>query len=213
MTLPARAPLLATTLVATVLAMPALAAVPSPSQSTVDPVLLGTASGNAIQAASSAQPGFRVIVRDIIGQPIGNAQAMLDFFDAVGPRGISVQESGTTVNCAAKLLTRLTDAAGVAIFAARFGGYDNQARVLVIADGVVLAQVPARSTDVAADDGITGLSDFALFTQAFLPCPACPPCATCPELDFDASGGIALNDFAILAREFMLDVPPATYCW
>jgi len=33
-------------------------------------------------------------------------------------------------------------------------------------------------------------------------------------MDFDASGGgIALNDFAIFAREFMLDVPAQTYCW
>jgi hypothetical protein len=188
--------------------------VPSPPFCTIDPVLVGTASGHPVQGASTAQPGFRVIVRDILNFPVAHAYVSLDFSAAGGPRGIADGGAGTIVDCVARTISRVADDQGVAVFAPRFGGYDNANSVDVLADGVLLARVPCRSTDVDGVDGLTGLGDFARLSAGFVPCPGCPPCASCPELDFDGSGGpIRLNDFAIFAREFMRDMPPAPYCW
>lgn len=189
---------------------PCRADVPNPPFSTFDPVLVGTASGTAVLRSGATIPGFRVVVRDMFNMPIAGATVDLEFQDAPTVRGQGTQNPGTTVNCALRTMRKVTDASGTAIFAARFGGFDNANHVLVMADGVVLGSVRARSTDMAGDDGATGLADLALFSRAYVP----TPCASCPEADFDASGGpVGLNDFAILAREFLLNAPAGTYCW
>jgi hypothetical protein len=113
-----------------------------------------------------------------------------------------------------RTISTLTNASGVVTFGARFGGFNNSPSVRVTASGVFLANVPARSTDIAADLGFTGLTDFSLFAQGYLPCAGCDPCSTCPQLDFDDSGGqLGLNDFAIFGREFLNNSPQQVYCW
>jgi len=187
--------------------MAAPADVPNPPLSSVDPVLVGTPSGAAILCAGTAGPGFNVVVRDFLGNPIPGSMVTLNFLFATGPRAFAMQNAGTTVSCVGRTISRVTDAAGRTVFAARFGGYTNAADVEVSADGVVIDLVPARSPDVLGTGNRADLPDFAAFSAAY-------QCTTCPQFDFDNSGGeIGLNDLAIFSREYLLMPPGVPYCW
>jgi hypothetical protein len=121
----------------------------------------------------------------------------------------ATQESGTTVDCAAHTLSRPTGAFGQADygraeFHPRFGGGCAGADVVVRGDGIVLAHIPARSTDL---DGLHGtdLDDLAQFSRAF-------GLAGHPEMDFDGSGGaVGIGDFMLLARAYQSG-SNASYC-
>ena len=192
---------------------PVAAAVPNPPFSVVDRVVVGSPSGELVTLAFSGHAGFWVIVRDVNNMPIPGSTVTLDFSTS-GVRGFAAQNPGTTLNCAARTMSRVSDATGRAVFGPRFGGYDNGFNVEVSADGVILAMVPARSLDIVPNDGRTGIPDLNAFVQGYFPCPACPPCATCPQLDFDASGGpLDLNDLAIFAKEYLLNLSAQAYCW
>jgi hypothetical protein len=184
-----------------VVASVASAGVPDPRFSTTDLVVVGNVSGNAIGAAPG---GFDVVVRDVNNAALAGRTVVLDF-SATPMKVFTVQNAGTTVNCVAKTISRVTNASGAVNFASRVARFDNTNGVEVSADGVVLATVRGRSTDIDGNDGTTGLGDFAIFGNNFL------NNSGAQETDFDQTGTTALGDFAVFGAEF-LGGATGTYC-
>jgi hypothetical protein len=180
-----------------VLSSPALAKFPDPSFSQVDPVVVGDAAGSS---------AFRVVFRDVTNAPLYSELATIDFSQS-SVRLYAVQEPGVVVDCAARTLSRVTDHDGVAVFHPRFGGSCSSSSVQILGRGVmVVAMVPARSTDMDGLDGCTGLGDFGMFAERFL------SSSPNPEADFDNSGGpLGLGDFSIFSRNLLNGVK-GTYC-
>jgi hypothetical protein len=184
---------------ALLLARPASAGVPDPRFSVTEPVIVGSPTGVAIGGTT---PGYDVIVRDVSNVPLAGRTVELD----LGPAGMklySTQEAGTTINCAAGTISRVTNAQGAVNFVPRFGGWADANSVMVLADGVVLAAVKARSPDYDRD-GKVGLADLAEFTNDYFTQP------TALRSDFDLVTGVGLGDFAIFSRQF--NVTPQTLC-
>ncbi|MGH7725438.1 MAG: hypothetical protein ACREOU_08415 [Candidatus Eiseniibacteriota bacterium] len=184
----------------------ASAALLDPSCSTAGPVIVGNASGKSYASvgALSSVPGYAVVLGGPGCLPLAGQAVELDFSKAY-VRLFASQKPGTTVDCARQVLIKVTDESGVALFSPSFGGWVNEPSVQVTVDGVVLATVSARSTDMDAD-GTTGLTDLVRFSRLFL------AESTYPDIDFNASGGkVDLADFAIFASEF-LDGTSGAYC-
>ena len=184
-----------------VVASVASAGVPDPRFSTIDAVVVGNASGTAMGGAPA---GFDVTVRDVTNAPLSGVTVSLNFSTA-GMKVMQTQNAGTTVNCAAKSISRVTNGAGQVNFASRVGKFNNANTVEVSANGVVLGNVKGRSTDMDGSDGKTGLGDFSLFSTNFLVNPAAQ------ESDFDLNGNTGLADFSLLSGEFLTG-PTLTYC-
>lgn len=181
-----------------------------PRFSSVEPVILGTPSGAGYAShatgATQAARGFWVNVRDVNNAPESGDAVTLSF-GGTNVRLYTSQQSGVSVNCVARTLTGTTDGNGSVTFFPRFGGASNSAVVSVDSRGVILANVRARSTDLDALDGRTGLGDLALFSSFLLTDPQ-----NHPEADFDLSGGtLGLGDFVIFSAE-MLGGAQGTYC-
>jgi hypothetical protein len=181
-----------------VVASVASAGVPDPRFSTADLVVVGNASGNAIGG------GYDVVVRDVNNAALAGRTVVLDF-SATTMKVFTTQNAGTTVNCVAKTISRVTNASGAVNFAARVARFVNTNGVEVSADGVVLATVKGRSTDIDGADGTTGLGDFAIFGNNFQNNPAAQ------ETDFDQDGSTGLGDFATFGAEFQ-NGTTGTYC-
>lgn len=185
------------------------AKVPDPRNSTVEAVIVGNSSGEGMISNGNPQTtgaaGFLVIVREINNTPLWYEEVEIDF-SATNVRLYADQSPGTTADCARRVLSKLTGQDGAAVFTPRFSGCSHDASVVVSAEGVALATVPARSTDLDGVDGSTGLGDLSILAHALLQNPG-----GYPEADFDCSGGVTLADFAILARELLSGVHGA-YC-
>jgi hypothetical protein len=184
-----------------VVASVASAGVPDPRFSTIDPVVVGNVSGTAMGGAPA---GFDVIVRDVSNAPLAGVTVTLSFSTAA-MKVFSTQNAGTTVNCPAKSISRVTNGAGVVNFASRVAKYNNANTVEVSANGVVLGNVKGRSTDIDGTDGKTGLGDFVLFSSNFLATPSAQ------ETDFDLNGNTGLGDFVLFSSEFNTG-PTLAYC-
>jgi hypothetical protein len=92
------------------------------------------------------------------------------------------------------------------------GGFVNAASVQVSANGVVLANIPARSTDIETGDNgaVTNGSDLNTFRcELFnLPCHA-----TGPETDYNNDTLTNTSDLNIFRIQlFATDQPGAGYC-
>jgi hypothetical protein len=184
-----------------VVASVASAGVPDPRFSTIDPAAVGTNSGTATPQAA-ATPGFDVIVRDVSNAPLAGVTVTLNYAVS-GMKVYQTQNAGTTVNCPAKSISRVTNGAGQVTFGPRTGKFNNANTVEVSANGVVLGNVKGRSTDIDGIGGQTALGDFALFSSAFG--------TVNQETDFDVSGGVTgLGDFGIFSTEFSGVI--LTYC-
>jgi len=184
-----------------VVASVASAGVPDNRFSTSDAVVVGNASGTAIGGSPS---GFDVTVKDVNNAALPGRTVTLDF-SATPMKVFNAQNAGTTLNCAAKTISRVTNASGAVNFASRVARFDNANNVDVIADGVPLFVVKGRSTDIDGTDGRTGLGDFSIFSSAFLAAPATQ------QTDFDLNGNTGLGDFSIFSSEFLGGVI-GTYC-
>lgn len=173
-----------------VVASVASAGVPDPRFSSAEPIVVGDLSGNPIQG------GYDVVVRDVNNAPLAGRTVSLDF-SATPIRVNNVQNAGTTFNCTAKTISRVTNASGAVNFAARFAKYDNANNVEVSADGVVLATIKGRSVDIdgaGAGSGAVSLGDFVIFSANFN--------TSAQETDFDQNGTTGLGDFVIFAAEY-----------
>ena len=187
---------LAAVLVAATLASPALATtvVPDASKSSVEPVLVGDSNGMQIG------DGFRVSVRDFSGSSMVNSVVTLQF-SGTSARPYTSQVSPAQVSCPS--IRNITGVTGDVVFRARFGGFANTPAIVVRADGVLLATVLARSTDLDAD-GATGIQDLSLFRFNFLHAP------DAKETDYDESGSTDIGDFSIFRQVFLNDLPGTT---
>ena len=175
-------------------ATPAVAAVPDPAHRTVDEILVGDSNGMQIGN------GFRVTVRDVAGNPVANSHVVLAFNGSARPYAAQVAPAFSLC----PNIAEMTDAAGRAVFQARFGGYDNNPLVEVRADGITLKPVVARSTDLTGD-GATGAFDLVHFRNSFLNNPSAP------ETDYNQDGITDPFDFNLFRMVFLNDVP-GTVC-
>ena len=198
-------------------AVPAAAKIAYPPSSDVPPVLVGCPSGAALPSCSdradapaSSVAGYRVRIVDVSNTPLAFTVVTLDFSQA-NVRLLGDDRAGTTVDCAAKTISRTTDLDGVAVFAPRFCGSTSGDDVLVHAEGVWLRRVPARSTDVDAD-GTTGLQDLTRVARNLF------GGSTDTSTDFDpctagSEGRTTLTDFVLFAAEYLRNSgAPTTVC-
>jgi len=169
----------------------------------VEPIGVGDNSGTPVGGSPA---GYDVSIRDVNNAPVPNSVIVLDFSSS-NVRAYSTQNAGTTVDATARTLTRIAPT-GSTNFAVRCGGFANTNAVHVFGNGMFIADVRWRSTDIDALDGRTGLSDFAYFSSRFL------TFATAPEVNFDLtqSDVPSLGDFTIFSAEF-LNGPTGTYAW
>jgi len=184
-------PLAWTALCLSILASSASAAVPDPANSTVPPIIVGDSNGAQIGI------GYRVVVRDVFGDPVPLSHVQLIFAGTVRP--YTSQPAPAIATCPV-IIERNATTVGIAVFVPRLGGFSNSNTIQVRADGVLLANVMARSTDMNAD-GSTGIIDFNSFRQRYLTNPAAP------ETDFDQSGVTNVADFNIFRQIYLADVP------
>jgi hypothetical protein len=184
-----------------VVASVASAGVPDPRFSTLDAVVVGNVSGSAMGGVPA---GFDVTVRDVNNAPLSGRTVTLNFA-ASGMKVISTQNAGTTVNCAAKSISRVTNGSGAVNFGARVAKFNNSNTVEVSADGVVLGNVKGRSTDIDGVDAKTGLGDLALLSANLLTNPSAQ------QTDFDLNGTTGLGDLALFTTE-LLTGPTLAYC-
>ena len=181
-------------LVATLLPAVTFAKVPDPRFSIADPIVFGDTQGTRT---------YRVELRDVSNAPLSGEEVVLDF-SATNVHLDPVQEAGTTVDCAARTLSRLSSNAGVAEFHPRFGGGCTGADVLVSAEGMWLRHVPSRSADLDGLDACTGMNDLSIFAEVYE--------QDAPGMDLDGSGGrIGLGDFSILTGAFVSGIK-GSYC-
>lgn len=178
---------------------PAAATTPDPRNSSTDIAIIGNSSGTPM---GTTPPGFDVRLRDVNNAPLVGTAVTLDF-SATGAKLYATQNAGTTLNCVARTLTRVTDTAGAVNFAARIGAFDNNNTIEVSHDGVVIAVVPARSTDLDGVDGRTSLGDLVLFAVNFN--------TPARETDYDLNGTTGLGDFVLFVSEYG-KVPAQPYC-
>lgn len=188
------------------LSAPAIAGVPSPANSAVDPVAVGNASGNALKGGGFGTAilgvGFTVVVNDIGGNPIPGAVVTVDFSTASGNNGAAgaavvnpfdTQVAGTTVNCPTQTLSKVADGSGVATFQPLFGGAENTPSIEVRANGVLLSVIMARSTD-ASGNGSTDLPDLSVFQTNLFGVGGV-------DSDFNLNAAVDLPDLSILQTE------------
>lgn len=170
----------------------AAADVPQPTQSHADSVLVGNSSGNDMGNA------YHVIVRNVGHLPIPNLPVAVRFVGSVS-RPVVQQEPGTTVDCTALTMTRITGPDGSVTFHARVAGFDNGYAVQVRANGVLLTSILVRSTDLDGN-GATDLQDLNAFRERYLFNPSAP------ETDFNRDGTTNIRDFVLLRDEYVRNV-------
>jgi hypothetical protein len=184
---------------------------PDPAYSIVPDVLVGADIGTE---QLWFIPIFEVQVFDSDHNPVTNAIVSLHFAPASGASGLSnrvnpwsVQDTWSEVDCPAKTITSvvLTNVAGTVVIDANFGGAENSNSVQVVCQGIVIAHIKARSTDMDAN-GETDLGDLARFKGPYL---SFPP-MNAPEADFSLDGEVELADFAIFGQAYFKGavVPP-----
>jgi hypothetical protein len=154
--------LLATSLLATV-----ASAEPDPRFSTIDAVAVGSPLGVAIGGSPA---GYDVTMRDVSNAPRPGVIVELRL-GAAGLKLYADQAAGTTIDCLAGTLSRVTDAQGQVKFVPRFGGWVDNNAIEVFGGGDSLGFVKGRSPDYDKD-GKVGLSDLVTFSNDFLTNPA-----------------------------------------
>jgi hypothetical protein len=168
------------------------AAVPDASLSQADPVLVGNSTG------MNRGNAYHVSVRDASNAPKVGAVVSIGFLGS-GAHPTAQQDPGINVDCPTLVMSRLTDAAGDAVFLARIAGFDDLPSAEVRADGVLIRRITVRSTDLNGD-GATNLPDFDLFRRRYLSDPSAP------ATDFNQDGTTNLADFAIFRAEYLSGV-------
>lgn len=171
-------------------AQPALAAVPDPTKSHADPVLVGNVSGADMGNA------FHVNVRDVGNVPKPGVTVSIVFFAGSRSRPFLEQEAGTSVTCGSPAsISRVTDSHGDVTFHAAVAVSDDQGTYQVRANGVLLRGITIRSTDLDGD-GDTDLGDLNAFRVQYLVDPRGA------ETDYNQDGITDLADFQLFRTEY-----------
>jgi hypothetical protein len=176
---------------------------PCPTTSTFPNLVVG---GGSCVGGLTAVP-FAVHVKDALGNSLVNVPVELRFPVGAGTHGNQLQVPGQIVDCPGFRLIRPTNVDGVAVFYAQFLGCLNQPDVDVVAGGVCLGRVRARSTDMSPGPGAdVDITDLSLFSTAFLVKVPYQPC-----FDYNDNGVVDLPDLVIFAHDFNKALPSA-YC-
>ena len=173
-----------------VVASVASAGVPDNRFSTSDAVVVGNASGTAIGGAPA---GFDVVVKDVNNAPLAGRTVTLDF-SATPMKVFNAQNAGTTLNCAAKTISRVTNASGAVNFASRVAQVrqreqrrrHRRRRSALRREGSLDGH---RRYSTAAPASVTS----SIFSANFLAAPAAQ------ETDFDLNGTTGLGDFSVFS--------------
>jgi hypothetical protein len=170
------------------------AATPGPYIVEVDQVMIGSVSGFSTGPTNP----FVTRILDSNSQPLAGVLVKLQL-PSPTLRLYNTQSSGSTVDCPAYTISKLTDSDGYAIFLPRFGRFTNQNLVEVRANDDIVATVRARSFDIDGLDGTTGLPDLQIFATKYM---AVLPT---PEVNFDESPSDIpdLSDFAMFATQYL----------
>ena len=134
--------LLALTLVSALVAdpvtAPALAGVPSPSNSIVDPCLVACPAGEVV---------FHILVRDLANNPVINSVVQIDFCACPGVTLCPQSTTDPYQRVGACQIRKVAGVDGRADFAIRAGGLCANEDVRVFADGVLIAFRRVASPD------------------------------------------------------------------
>ena len=166
---------------------------PDPGHSQLEPVIVGDSNGMQIG------DGYRVIVRDVNGNPLNGITVELHF-SGTGANPYNQQVFPAIPTCIGRLISSSTDGTGTVVFRPLFGGFENSAGVRVKGNIINLGSVRARSTDIDSD-GATAISDFNRFRLNFLFNPAAV------ETDYNEDGITGVGDLDIFRKVFLFDTP------
>lgn len=184
--------------VGTLLPTPVLAGPgpPSPANSTVPCAI-------SVVAAPAAAPigEFTVIIRDISNYEVPDVPVVIDFSGCGNDIRLAAQQlPGTVVDCAARTLTRITDAQGRATFRIIAGSSGAPSSVghacaAVLGPDVygtfgLLANVQVSVFDLDSQNGLTA-ADLSRFMGDFFSCPV-PP-AYCARCDYNFEAGACIT--------------------
>ena len=186
--------LLSGILLPAVVCSPALAAVPSPANSTIPAhINLVASAGGVVDPFGT----FTVTVRDAASNPITGSTVVVDF-SACASLGLGQAMPANVVSCSAKTVTAISDASGVATFdiagfAYACGGCGQSQCAIIKADLVPLGTISVGAFDL---DGTSGLdpSDVSLWLADFeLGCES-------ERTDYDGNGKSLASDLSILLQ-------------
>jgi hypothetical protein len=183
------------------IAFPALADVPSPTDSSV-PDQLTVAARDGSGTIDPSHP-FSIVVRHFGGRPFANAFVVLDFSGCTDLAFCTDQgDPNVTVDCNSRTLRALSDNLGQLTFRVGGGALNNGASpgptgpaLNVYADGVLLKTVRVAALDENGEDGLGGndhsawLADF-MSGQQFA------------RSDFDGDGVLSGNDLSLWLAAF-----------
>lgn len=212
----------------------AVAAVPDPTQSTVEgDLIVGNARGGAlfrpggvnfpgVPSTIADGTGFYVIVRDVLGTPIAGATVTLSF-GSTGVQPHATQTNGQVSSCTGHVLSAVTDGSGrVEFFPATVGinhtADDVTPNIQIRANAVLLATVRFRSTDLSCggSPGCVNLFDAQEFRLRFLPgypTSQGSECDYAPIGNHDPNRGVVDNyDANVFRTEFLCGFPVQAQC-
>lgn len=180
------------------------AAVPSPTTSRVDHIIIGSyslsgASSGFNPCTPGATPGFDVYVRDAVNNPVPFATVRIIFAGTgtgIRPYNNQLQPMVTTV-CNNHEIDVVADGNGHAVFVPRFGRWGEAPNIPVYADGVLLRNIQAASPDYN-DDGAITLSDLSIFSSDLL-----DDLNYHARSDFDDCPSSKLGDFSFFAAQLL----------
>jgi hypothetical protein len=163
--------------------------IPDPGNSIVPEVVTGCAP-------------WIIVVRDTENNPMEGALVSLHFGPAL-PLGTGLgvwdlEIPPATQDCETHTIMAETDRMGIAAFVPLFGGYVNEAKVEIYADGIFFGYAKARSTDINGD-GWCGVLDLNYFRHYYYNDPLAE------EADFNWSGSVELGDLSIFRYSFFLN--------
>ena len=191
----------------------AMAGVPSATTSTQPTGIAlvgqtaGTPDGTSFGAAAYT-------IRDASSNPVPGSTVIMNFAACTDVKLCSItQPVSMSVNCAAKTVTGVTDAAGLVTFRVVGGGnlagvHTTAPCVSVTADGVPLNTVRAATFDMNGSSGVT-LGDITLAKNDFTFNP------TFTRSDFNKNGAVTLADITVIKVVFSAGGSAAscgTYC-
>lgn len=181
---------------------------PSPANSTVPSVIVGTASGDRIGS------GFVMIVRDQTNQPMPNAFVWLDF-TGTGVTPYRTQNHPTQARPGfCDMISQRADSNGRVVIDARLSGFTNADTVAVYTQVdtccayFLLRKIKARSTDIVTSVGSTQFccqlesTDATDTSYVFSRLGGAHP-----QCDFNQDGLVNSTDHSIVMGQYNANVP------